>query len=169
MIRQLGNTDCRRDGRVNLLSRAALPFINLGNLTARAFFMSKIRYNLLMSDNGYLPGIGIATAMTLAAWLLVLFYFDPTTSGIPGVVLFFISFTATLIGISILIFSYFRYRFSKLQATFGVTVRQAVLLGLVVSGILLLLALGKLNWWNGAAIIVVGLVIESFYLVKSEE
>jgi hypothetical protein len=121
-----------------------------------------------MSDNGYLPGIGIATGMTLAAWLLVLFYFDPATSGAAGITLFFISFAATLIGILILIFSYLRYRFSSNPAPFGMTVREAALLGLVVSGILVLLALGKLNWWNGVAIVVAGLVIESYALIKPE-
>jgi len=121
-----------------------------------------------MSDNGYLPGIGIATAMTLAAWLLVLFYFDPTTSGIPGLTLFFVSFAATLIGLLILLFHYFRYRFTNTPAFFGTTVRQAVLLGLVVSGILLLQALDKLNWWNGVAIVVAGLVVESYALIKPE-
>ncbi|MFA5009737.1 MAG: hypothetical protein WC553_00700 [Patescibacteria group bacterium] len=119
-------------------------------------------------DNSYLPGIGIATGMTLAAWLLVLFYFDPTTSGVPGITLFFISLAATLIGILILIFNYLRYRFAKTPASFGVTIRQAVLLGLAVSGILLLLALDKLNWWNGVAIVVAGIVIESYALIKPE-
>lgn len=120
-----------------------------------------------MSDNSYLPGIAIATVMTLAAWLLVLFYFDPSTSGIPGTVLFFVSFAATLIGALVLLFSYIRYRFSK-PATIGVTLRQAALLGLSVSGILLLLALDKLNWWNGVAIIVASLVVESYCMIKPE-
>ena len=121
-----------------------------------------------MSENGYLPGIGIATTMTLAAWLLVLFYFDPITSGIPGLVLFFVSFTATLIGLLVLILSYLRYRLAKAPVAFGVSGRQAVLLGLVVSGILVLLALDKLNWWNGVAVVVAGLVIESYVLIKPE-
>jgi hypothetical protein len=121
-----------------------------------------------MSDNGYLPGIGIATAMTLAAWLLVLFYFDPATSGAAGITLFFVSFAATLTGLLILSFNYFRYRFIKNPASFGTTVRQASLLGVAVSGILLLLALDKLNWWNGVAIVVAGLVVESYALIKPE-
>lgn len=106
--------------------------------------------------------------MTLAAWLLVLFYFDPTTSGTPGITLFFVSFASTLIGVLILIFHYLRYRFVNITGSFATTVRQAVLLGLAVSGILLLLALDKLNWWNGVAIVVAGLIVESFYLVKPE-
>lgn len=132
-------------------------------------FIPKIRYTRCMSDNGYLPGIAIATAMTLVAWLLVLFYFDPTTSGTPGVVLFFVSFSATLIGVLIFLFSYLRYRFTNLAGTFTTTIRQAVLLGLAVSGILLLLAIDKLNWWNGGAIVLAGLIVESFYLVKPDE
>lgn len=120
-----------------------------------------------MFGNGYLPGVGIATAMTLIAWLLVLFYFDPTTSGTIGITLFFVSLTATIIGALILLFSYLRYRFS-FPASFSVTLRQATLLGLGGSGILLLQALDKLNWWNGVAIVVAGLVVESFYLVKTD-
>ncbi len=105
--------------------------------------------------------------MTLAAWLLVLFYFDPTTSGTIGITLFFGSFTATLVGALILLFSYVRYRFS-FPSSFGVTLRQSSLLGIGGSSILLLSALDKLNWWNGVAIVVTGLVVESFYLVKTD-
>ncbi len=105
--------------------------------------------------------------MTLIAWLLVLFYFDPTTSGTIGIVLFFVSFTVTLIGVLILLFSYIRYRFS-FPISLSVTLRQVSLLGLGGSGILLLSALDKLNWWNGIAIVVTGLVVESFYLVKTD-
>lgn len=106
--------------------------------------------------------------MTLAAWLLVLFYFDPTTAGTAGIVLFFVSFAATLIGVLILLLYYLRYRFIPAPTTLGVSVRQAALLGMAVSGILLLQALDKLNWWNGAAIVVVGLVVESFYSVNTD-
>ncbi len=120
-----------------------------------------------MFGNGYLPGIAVATGMTLVAWLLVLFYFDPTTSGAIGIVLFFVSLTVTMVGVLIIVFSYFRYRFSR-PISLGVTIRQATLLGVGSSGILLLSALDKLNWWNGVAIVVAGLVIESFYLVKPE-
>jgi hypothetical protein len=119
-------------------------------------------------SGGILSGVGVATAMTLAAWLLVLFYFDPTTAGIPGLVLFFVSLAATLGGLLTLLLHWLRRRFQATSAPLAVSMRQAALLALAVSGILLLLALGKLNWWNGAAIVVAGLVVESYALIKPE-
>ncbi|RLC37875.1 hypothetical protein DRH29_00465 [candidate division Kazan bacterium] len=121
-----------------------------------------------MPVKGYLIGTSIATLLTLVAFLLVLFYFDPTTAGLVGVILFFISLGATLMGlITLLLYLFVRRKFleNPIKA-YTISLRGGILLGAILISAGILKSLGALNWWNTAMIILVALVLEIYFRVK---
>lgn len=115
----------------------------------------------------YLLGIGIATALTLAAWLLILFYFDPYSSGLAGLILFFLSLAVVLSGFLVMFFYVVRRYFTEDKlAALIVALRHGTILGLIVAVSFLFKALGMLAWWNLGALVVIAAVLEIYFRVK---
>lgn len=120
-----------------------------------------------MIVRSYLTGVGVTTGLTLIAWLLILFYFDPNTAGGIGLVLFFVSLTCALSGLLTLLgYVVRRYFIQDRLMVFNVALRQGVLLGLIVVGLLLLKALWVLSWWNAAMLVLAAIILEIYFRVK---
>jgi len=121
-----------------------------------------------MLARGYLIGTMITTLLTLAAFLLVLFYFDPLSSGLVGVVLFFISLGVTLMGaITLVVFAIIKNWYPDKQVeAYGIALRSGILLGVVLVSLIILKSLGVLSWWNTLMIILVAVVLEIYFRVK---
>lgn len=121
-----------------------------------------------MPARGYIIGTMITTLLTLVAFLLVLFYFDPLTSGLVGIVLFFISLGITLMGIiTLMVFAMMKNKYPDDPVkTYNISLRSGVLLGVVLISFIFLKSLGVLSWWNTIMIILVAVVLEIYFRVK---
>jgi len=120
-----------------------------------------------MIVRSYLLGVGLATALTLIAWLLILFYFDPNSSGTVGLILFFLSLAVLLSGLLTLVFYVIRRYFSEDRlAVFTVALRHGVILGLIVALAVLFKGLGVFAWWNVGTVVLIGVVLEIYFQVK---
>lgn len=120
-----------------------------------------------MVVRSYLIGLGITTTLTLIAWLLILFYFDPNASGITGLILFFLSLSITLAGLLTMIFYVIgRYFREDRLAVFTTALRYGVIIGLVTAVVLLFKTLGVLAWWNVGAVALAAVVLEIYFRIK---
>lgn len=138
----------------------------LGLVGGRLFIF--ILYTRCMPARGYLVGTMITTLLTLAAFLLVLFYFDPLSSGMVGVVLFFLSLGITLMGIiTLIIFAITKSKFPDDPVkAYNLALRGGVLLGVVLISLSILKSLSVLSWWNTVMIVLVAVVLEIYFRVK---
>lgn len=115
----------------------------------------------------YLLGVGLATALTLIAWLLILFYFDPNSSGTAGLILFCLSLAVLLSGLLILVGYVIGRYFSEDRMTiFTVALRHGVILGLILALMVLFKGLGVFAWWNVGAVVLIGVILEFYFQVK---
>ena len=109
-----------------------------------------------------------STVFCWASFGLIIFYIDPETSGILGIICFYLSLFFALIGTITLIGFYLRIWLSKNEVLFAhvaPSFRQAVLVSIALVGCLVLQSFDLLNWWNGGLFVVsVGLV--AFYFMS---
>lgn len=121
-----------------------------------------------MPIRGYLIGITTGTLLTLAAFLLVLFYFDPQSVGSIGISLFFLSLVCSLSGVLTLgLFAIFK-KFQEDQVkAFYSALRGGVLLGCLATGIMVLASLSLLAWWNLLLITLAIFLVEVYFRIKT--
>ncbi|OGB73370.1 hypothetical protein A3K24_00630 [candidate division Kazan bacterium RIFCSPHIGHO2_01_FULL_44_14] len=120
-----------------------------------------------MPVTSYLIGTAITTGLTIIAWSLVLIYFDPTTVGYVGLVLFLISLGVTMVGGFTLVL-YALYTRLTGAKRFWTALRHGALLGLAGIGVLILQWLNVLAWWNIVMVVVIGLLLEVYFKIKVE-
>jgi hypothetical protein len=124
-------------------------------------------------------GLGIAGTLTLVAFLLVLFFFDPFSTGGIGLTLFFVSLTATLFVALVFLSHRLRHLRSLRQydgfvpaedeaSIFLISLRQSALFTFAAVALLLLQAFRVLSWWNILLVLLVPIVVESYARVKVE-
>ena len=117
----------------------------------------------------YLIGISISTLFCWLAWVTVLYYINPESSGFIGLFLFYISLLIALVGSFALLGFFFRVWFLAEDIVYkhvGVSLRQAILFSVLVVGGLFLQALRLLTWWNGLLFILGLVVLELFFLTR---
>lgn len=123
-----------------------------------------------MTLKSYLLGIKIATAISFAAWVLVIRQVDPGKTGAIGQFLFFFSTLLFLSGLFVLLFTWLSGKtrrdddvnFSHL----GVSFRQGVLMAVLVILLLILQQYRVLTWWDGSLTIAGILLVELYFLTK---
>jgi len=120
-----------------------------------------------MTVRTFLLGSVVAILISWAVWLLVLFWMNPLTTGTLGFVLFFLTLFLVIASSTALV----GYGLRRLVAgsqlpTYSVrySLRQSVLLGLLVNVNLLLQLTRLLRWWLVLIIIAVFISIEFFFL-----
>lgn len=116
-----------------------------------------------MSLSVYLWGIRLFTLLSLSVWLGMVMTIDPLQSGRAGIVFFFTSLFAFVLGITTL-FVMWVYRVA-LGATsaahhLGGAFRQALLLSCFFVGIIFFQKERILTWWDAALLLAVVLLIE---------
>ncbi len=122
-----------------------------------------------MSVKFYLWICGI---VTVCCWLIaagIIFLTDPYQIEIKIFAAFFASLLLALVGSLTLLGYNIRIRVSKreiLYAHLGTSLRQAILLSLVIVGLLLLLAARVLNWWDGILLVSAILLLELYFRTK---
>ncbi len=116
-----------------------------------------------MSFSAYIWGICLFTLLSFAAWLGIVISVDPYSAGLPGMILFFASFFAFLLGIlTLLVTQAYRYALGEVSTIFhiGSAFRQALLLALFGVGILFFQYVRILTWWDALLLLAFVLLLE---------
>jgi len=89
---------------------------------------------------------------------------DPDTAGLVGQFSFYITLSLSLIGIITLLGTLLRKRFTPGMFTehLRTSARQAILLALLISGLLILQSASLLFWWVGLTLILFIITLEIF-------
>jgi len=123
-----------------------------------------------MTLKSYLWGIRISTAISFAAWVLVLKQIDPEKTGLPGQLLFFASSLLFLSGMFVLFFTWMRRKVigndDGALAHIGISFRQGMLMGILLCLLLIFQQYRILTWWDGALLVAGVLLAELYFLTK---
>lgn len=127
-----------------------------------------------MNLQKFLLLIGAAAGCSWLAWLTVLLYIDPTTTGAISVIVFYISLSLALLSsfteLGLLLrISLHRWRRDQVVAFKFVSpsVRQATWFTILVIVSLMLLSGRMFSWWSMASLIMGFIILEAFFLQHS--
>ena len=123
-----------------------------------------------MTLKSYLWGIRISTAISFAAWVLVIRQVDPEKTGAAGQLLFFASALLFLSGMFVLFFTWMRRAAQGSEevafAYIGVSFRQGILMAVLLCLLLLLQQYRILTWWDGALTVAGIFLVELYFLTR---
>ena len=120
-----------------------------------------------MSLKRYLFLMTISTLFCWLAWLMVLFYIDPSTTGRTGLACFYFSLFFSLLGTFSLLGLIVRLIVKRDDLPFkkvGISLRQALWFSLIVIISLSLLAENLFMWWSAAILLFAFVALEAFFL-----
>lgn len=104
----------------------------------------------------------VATAVAWLAWALIIARTDPTTAGVFGFGLFYLTLFAATGGSATIIGLFVRRHPADVQRAIRITIRQGVLTGLAVTIGVFLQAKNLLTWWNLLFLITALTLLELF-------
>lgn len=116
-----------------------------------------------MKFHKLLVGVRFFTVLSLLAWVSVLLFVDPETSGIPGVAIFLGTLFSWLSGSLTLTLVFFARKFlgeSGASASFHALFRQGFILSAYAVSLLGLSRFGMLAWWNALLVLAAALLVE---------
>ncbi|MEI7750393.1 MAG: hypothetical protein WCJ25_05355 [Candidatus Moraniibacteriota bacterium] len=116
-----------------------------------------------MTFQKLLIGVRFFTALSLVAWVSVLFLVDPNVAGVVGIALFLGTIFSFLTGSFTLVLVGLARRFlgeTSASASFHVLFRQGFILSAFLVALLGLSRFGILSWWNAALGLAAALLIE---------
>ena len=117
----------------------------------------------------YLVGLIAAAATSTAAFVLVLNYFDPNTTGDVGLGLFLATLLFTIVSVGSLLGYYFGYRRGTADTdTLWTALRLSGMIGAVTTGFVALQILHLFHWWYLPVAILVIVMVEIYLKVKVE-
>ena len=123
-----------------------------------------------MSLRNYLIGMMISTVVFWLSWAQVVTRVDPESAGFVGLFIFYVSLLFALVGTFMLLGVLARSLTARHEPAFrhlGISLRQAVLFGVLVVGSLLLQGNDLFTWWN-ALFFIAGLgLVEFFFLLRT--
>lgn len=113
----------------------------------------------------YLIPLILGSLVALTGFVLVLLYVDPFTSGLPGHSFFYLTLLLTITGVTTVASLIFRQKFFPgiYAELFRVSLRQAILIAILVTGLVYLEAHNILYWWVGLTLGLFLIAIESFF------
>lgn len=118
----------------------------------------------------YLFAIFCITLLALGIWMLILFNYDPYHTDVLTISAFFVSLVVWLSGIFTLVIFYLRVALGNkevIYAYFTPSVRQAVLISIVIVGILVFQTLRVLAWWDIILLVISILLLELFFRTRT--
>lgn len=122
-----------------------------------------------MTLTSYLLGISISTILCWIAWVLTIINLDPNSAGNLGFLSFFVSLFFAIIGTFTIIGFYLRLWFSKNEYYYEnitISFRQAILLAVALTGLLILQALRLLNIFDGILFVLSIILLEFCFLAR---
>lgn len=113
----------------------------------------------------YLIPLIFGSLVALTGFIFVLIYIDPYTSGKVGHSYFYLTMFLSTVGITSLITLILRQKFFPgiYSELFKVSLRQAVLVATLLTGLVFLEAQNILYWWVGLTLALFLIAIESFF------
>ncbi|MFA7209790.1 MAG: hypothetical protein WC120_05985 [Parcubacteria group bacterium] len=123
-----------------------------------------------MTLRAYIWGIWLVTLLSLVAFVFVVRFVDPDSTGIAGKLLFYLSLFFVGSGIFNLVL--LRLRKGTLNAetassNIGLSFRQGMLLALFMIGLLVLQSFRVLVWWDGLLLFGGIFLVELYFVSKS--
>lgn len=122
-----------------------------------------------MLFNRYVLALIVASAVSFLSLFLVMSRLDPFADESIALPLFFISFFLALTSLLSLIGYVIRvvfYRDELFLNHFNVSLRQGVILGVCITGIMGLQVMRTLTWWNGLILVVIAFLGELYFVAK---
>lgn len=122
-----------------------------------------------MTLKSYLWGLRIIALVSVIAWITVVINIDPESSVFAGQSLFFASMFAMLSSILTLFFTWMRKTMSGGESAFvhlGMSLRQGILISLLVIVLLVFQRLQILVWWDGLLLVAGFFLIELYFLTR---
>jgi len=122
-----------------------------------------------MTLREYIGLLAIGSITAIAAWLLVLFFFDPVQSGMISIVAFYLSLFIAIIGVATSIGTSLRVvRFPKrdIADIVHISLRQAILFAVLIESALYLVRLEALRWWIFLIVLFILSFVEYLFLLK---
>ncbi len=122
-----------------------------------------------MSLKKYLITMSFVTVFCWIAWLVVLWYMDPSGAGGIGFLLFYLSLFFALLGTFSLLGFFVRVWFSKEVVIFrhlGVSTRQSLWFAILVVVSLIFQASDFFRWWTSGLLIIFLIVLEFFFISR---
>lgn len=120
-----------------------------------------------MSVKQYLLFLASGTAIAVCAWFIVLISINPVTAGAFGFLAFYVTLFVALIGVFTTLATILRMQRKKhptVESMIKVSLRQGVLLAILVQGALIMLSKGLLSISVLLIIILVISIIEFLFL-----
>lgn len=124
-----------------------------------------------MSHHRYLAIIGMASVVSWAAWIVVLFKLDPFESAGLALALFFLSLFFALVTTFTIAGFYFRVWLNRNEIYYNhihIAFRQGLLLTIIALGCLLFQLLGVLTWWSGLLFIGAVTLFEFYFMARED-
>ncbi len=125
-----------------------------------------------MTYNRYIGGITIAGFLSLFAWLLVINKLSPFENLGLALTLFFITFFIMMTSLLTVFGFYFRVWLFKNDIFYkhiNIALRQGVFLSLIAVFCLVFQMLRVLTWWSGFLIVIIAVLLESYFSAKDSE
>jgi hypothetical protein len=122
-----------------------------------------------MTLHSYLWSLRFFVLTAFVSWMGVVYFIGPQDLGIVAVMLFYLTFFLFASGMSVLILTmiWHRLAFGTIQPReLSVTLRQGILIGLLLVIILMLQQLRILVWWDALMAVTAILLIELFFLTR---
>lgn len=109
----------------------------------------------------------VGTLIALAAFASVLWFIDPYTTGIGSHFFFYLTLFLSSGGIFAIAGILIRKKFMPgiLAEQMSASIRQAILLSLLVTGLVMLQTFNVLMWWVAATLILFIIILEIFFNV----
>jgi hypothetical protein len=125
-----------------------------------------------MTLRQYLILMTISAVFCWMIWGFVIYFVDPTVAGIMGFIFFYLSLFLSLVGTLSVLGLLLRKKFGKEEFIFKtvtISFRQAILLGLMIIGALILKSQKLLTWWNIIFLILALIIMEFFFISYSKK
>ena len=123
-----------------------------------------------MTLKSYLWGMRLATLISVVAFVLIVIYVDPETTGAAGKILFYFILFFSLVGFLNLVLLKLRKRIinkETISKNMRLSFRQAVLLSVFFIGLLIMQSFQVLIWWDALLLFVGIFLAELYFLSKS--
>lgn len=119
----------------------------------------------------YFWGIGLASLVALASFLVILWFFPPENASAAILLLLFLSLFLALCGFFSLTGFYWRRRKFKEAPPgqfLGISFREGALLSLLLVGFLMMKIFGVFYWWTALIFLIIVVAIEIAFLYRQE-
>ena len=122
-----------------------------------------------MTLKAYIWAMRLLVLISFMALIAVLIYVDPEASGLPGKLVFYTALGSFLSGFLSLFMLFVRRKTlgeESAENNAGLSLRQGILLAILVIALLVLQSFRMLVWWDGLLVVAGIFLIELYFLSR---